>query len=636
MPHLINFIPPRFRSTGTAFLHDLLMVPLAWLGAYWLRFNLETIPDDYLQAGLFALLILLPVQAATFLFLGLYRGIWRFSSLPDLLRILKAIVIGTAIAMVILFLITRGVGIPRSVPLLHALLLVILLSGPRLLYRWLKDHHLYLSAGQRVLIVGSGKAGEMLTRDILRNRREAFQPIAFADDNRRRHKREIHGIPVAGACQQIPGLVREHEIDLIMIAIPSATSKQMRRVVEYCEQAGVPFRSVPQLQDLMSGNVQINQLREVSIEDLLGREPVSLDWPEIRQALAGKRILVTGAGGSIGSELCRQLAALGPAQLVLFENSEFNLYTIEMELRQHFPQLNLAYQLGDVTDAAYLNHAFDQHRPQVVFHAAAYKHVPMLEPQLRQALRNNVLGTQNVALAAHRCGCSDFVLVSTDKAVNPANIMGASKRAAEIFCQNLNRQSQTRFITVRFGNVLGSAGSVIPLFRQQIASGGPLTVTDPRMERYFMTIPEACQLIMQTMVLGQGGEIFVLDMGEPVKISYLAEQMIRLSGKTPGEDIEIEYIGLRPGEKLYEELFHEKEQLEGTAHEKVRLARHRQVEWMALNATLEQITAACEAMDEAKLLELLHQLVPEHGPKPEQAKKSDSAEVIYLNSSPQS
>jgi FlaA1/EpsC-like NDP-sugar epimerase len=322
---------------------------------------------------------------------------------------------------------------------------------------------------------------------------------------------------------------------------------------------------------------------------------------------------------------------LHPNRLVILDSSEFNLYQIEMELVKQYPDLELQCHLGDVTDMPCVEDVFLRHRPDLVFHAAAYKHVPMLEDQIRQALRNNVLGTRNVARASDRYGCGVFVLVSTDKAVNPANIMGASKRAAEIFCQNMNAHSTTRFITVRFGNVLGSAGSVIPLFRKQISEGGPVTVTDERMERYFMTIPEACQLIMQTVVLGSGGEIFVLDMGEPVKISYLAEQMIRLSGRIPGEDIEIEYIGLRPGEKLFEELFHEKEPLERTGHDKVLLARHRKVEWSGLNQALDEIETACVKMDINALRGLLMRLVPEHGEHGVPSNKpAPKADVLYL------
>ena len=470
-------------------------------------------------------------------------------------------------------------------------------------------------------------------RDLLRSVLGEFRPIAFVDDKPRRLGQEIHGVPIMGRVEDVPALVVKLEIDIILLAIPSANNRKMRRIVEICERADVPFRSVPQLQDLMSGNVRINELRKVSIEDLLGRDPVSLDWPAIRRKLAQKTVLITGGGGSIGSELCRQLAQLNPNRLVILDHSEFNLYQIQMELVHKFPELELQCHLGDVTDRPCVEDIFMRHHPEVVFHAAAYKHVPMLEPQIRQAMHNNVLGTRNVAEIADKAGCGIFVLVSTDKAVNPANVMGASKRAAEIFCQNFDANSKTRFITVRFGNVLGSAGSVIPLFRKQIAAGGPVTVTDPRMERFFMTIPEACQLIMQTVVLGKGGEIFVLDMGEPVKINYLAEQMIRLSGKTPGEDVRIEYIGLRPGEKLFEELFHEKERLETTAHEKVLLARHRKVNWEALNKSLDEIETACRTMDTKVLKELLFLLVPEHDQAADTAlaDKSDS-KVIYLKS----
>ncbi|MCG8051359.1 MAG: polysaccharide biosynthesis protein [Candidatus Thiodiazotropha endolucinida] len=621
-----QILPRHLRSQGVALAHDVLMVPIAWFLAFWFRYNLEVVPVSFYQDALQALLYILPVQLVAFLLFGLYRGIWRFASLPDILRILKAVLVGTVVGVALLFVFTRAGGVPRSVPVIHAILLVMLLSGPRLIYRLLKDRHLDLAPGKRVLIVGSGKAGEMLARDILRNRRGDFRPVAFVDDKQRRQGREIHGLPVAGTSEDIPALCDELSIDIIMLAIPSASSSQMRRVVEFCESAGVPFRSVPQLNDLMSGNVQINHLRQVSIEDLLGRNPVSLDWQAIDATLAGKVILVTGAGGSIGSELCRQLAKLKPAKLVLLENSEFNLYSIEMELLNSYPELSLECHLGDVTDQPYVESLFNELRPEVVFHAAAYKHVPMLENRIRQAVRNNVLGTRVVAEMANRYATGVFVLVSTDKAVNPANVMGASKRAAEIFCQNLNAHSDTRFITVRFGNVLGSAGSVIPLFRKQIEEGGPVTVTDPRMERYFMTIPEACQLIMQTVVMGEGGEIFVLDMGEPIKISYLAEQMIHLSGRTLGQDIQIEYIGLRPGEKLYEELFHEKEELAKTSHQKVLLAHHRQVDWPWLNGVMQQMSSATEALDSQQLRLLLGQLVPEHEiqTKPETSNKASA------------
>ena len=627
-------IPENLKSKWTALLHDALVIPVAWMLAFWLRFNLQEIPAHHFQAAYSHLIYIIPVQLTVFYYFGLYRGIWRFASLPDLIRILKGVAVGITVSMLVIFIMNRGVGIPRSVPFFYAILLTMLLSGPRMLYRYLKDHHLHIPRGKKVLIVGSGNAGEMLARDILRNQNDAYYPVAFIDDNPGRQGREIHGLPIAGKTVDIPKLAKQYEIDLIMIAVPSAKPKDMRRIVEICETSGVPFRTLPHLQDLISGQVSVNELRQISIKDLLGREPVTLDWESINNTLSGKIALVTGSGGSIGSELCRQLAELKVKKLIILDSSEFNLYQIEMELSKKYPELELIHLLGDVTDNVFINALFNKYKPEIVFHAAAYKHVPMLENQIRQAIRNNIVGTKNTADAARQFGTDIFVLVSTDKAVNPANIMGATKRAAEIYCQNLNSHSDTNYVTVRFGNVLGSAGSVIPLFQKQIENGGPVTVTDPRMERYFMTIPEACQLIMQTTVLGSGGEIFVLDMGEPVKISYLADQMIRLSGKTPNEDINIEYIGLRPGEKLFEELFHEKEQLEGTGHKKVFLARHRKVDWDELQNTMSAIQLAVDELDEEKLAKLLKKLVPEHQAHVEDTNstKSTADNVVHLNS----
>jgi FlaA1/EpsC-like NDP-sugar epimerase len=601
----------RLFNRGMAFLHDLLMIPLAWLGAYVLRFNLEAVPAWFWEQALNSLLLVIPVQAAVFWLFGLYRGVWRFASLPDMIRIGKAVSSGLLIITLLLWLTRDFSGVPRSVPVLYGILLMIFLSLPRMVYRFIKDQGSRSASAQRVLIVGAGSAGEMLARDLLRDPQRAYLPLAFVDDDPAKRGREIHGVRVLGACRKLPRIARKLAVDLVMLAVPSADKEQMQRIITYVEETGLPFRTVPPLKELMSGNVRVDQLREVSIEDLLGRDPVALDWQAIRQGLEGKSALVTGAGGSIGSELCRQLAGLGVSDLVLVENSEFNLFSIENELREEYPQLKLHPHLADVTDRQVVELVFRKYQPKVVFHAAAYKHVPLLEQQLREAMRNNVLGTRNVALAADRWQAEEFVLISTDKAVNPANIMGASKRAAEIYCQNLNHRSATSFITVRFGNVLGSTGSVVPLFKEQIKKGGPVRVTHPDIERYFMTTREACQLIMQASVLGQGGEIFVLDMGQPVRIQYLAEQLIRLSGKKPGEDIAIEYVGLRPGEKLYEELFHEQESLQPTAHEKILQARYRPVKWEELSAIMKETEGACAAHDCDSLGRLLTRLVPE-------------------------
>jgi FlaA1/EpsC-like NDP-sugar epimerase len=627
----------RFRSRAAVFSHDLLMVPIAWFGAYWLRFNLDDIPEGFFHQALMLLPIVMIVQGGMFWHFGLYRGIWRFASIPDLMRILKAVIAGVVVAATVSFILTRLQNVPRSVFILDGILLALLLGGPRFIYRWSKDRHIYRRAQdnrryvqdkKNALIVGAGKAGEMLARDLLRDFTSAYQPVAFVDDNPGKIGKEIHGLPVDGSCNEIPEIASRLGVELILIALPSATSRQLRRIVEICETTGLTFRTLPYMRDLVSGRASLKDLRDVRIEDLLGRESVKLDWGAITQSTHHKTILVTGGGGSIGSELCRQIAKLNPARLIMLERSEFNLYTIELELQQNFPNLSVVAILGDICDAVTVEHVLRTYKPTSVFHAAAYKHVPMLEGQARAAVANNVLGTRTLASLADRYGCESFVMVSTDKAVNPANIMGASKRVAEIYCQNLNVRSKTRFITVRFGNVLGSSGSVIPLFQQQIARGGPVTVTHPEITRYFMTIPEACQLILQASVIGQGGEIFVLDMGEPVKIAYLAEQLIRLSGKKPGEDVEIVYTGLRPGEKLYEELFHDAEKLAETSHPKIMLARCRQVDRGALEQALDAMQTACSVNDDAKLRELLVKLVPEQADAGKNAEKGKAA-VIY-------
>lgn len=621
-------LPLVLRSRYAIFFHDLCMIPAAWFGAYWLRFNLEAIPQVFWLQAVAVFPILLVLQGVSFWYFGLYRGVWRFASIPDLVRIAKAVALGVLLSTIAIAFITHLQNIPRSVFVLDGLLLLLLLSGPRFLYRGFKDRHLYRIDSRNVLIIGAGQAGEMLARDLIRNPENAYRPVAFVDDDKTKSGKDVHGIPVVGSTDTIVAAVQLHEIELILIAVTTASAAQMRRIVGACEASGVPFRTLPRLDDLMSGQVTVKQLRDVRIEDLLGRQSVSLDWEAINREIHDKRILVTGGGGSIGSELCRQLARLRPAQLIIFEQSEFNLYTIEAELARGFPHLSLIALLGDVTDVAAVENLFAIHAPQVVFHAAAYKHVPMLEQQARAAVMNNVLGTRVVAHAAHGHGCEAFVLVSTDKAVNPSNIMGTTKRVAEIICQTLNRSSNTRFITVRFGNVLGSSGSVIPLFQKQIAAGGPVTVTHPDITRYFMTIPEAAQLILQASVLGGGGEIFVLDMGEPVKIAYLAEQLIQLSGKRPGEDIQIIFTGLRPGEKLYEELFHSSEKLQATQHPKILLAGSREYHAATLDEALAALVRAAAALDEAQLREILVRLVPEYSGHAGRKAATDVANVI--------
>jgi len=602
----------KFQNRPIVILHDLLMIPIAWLGAYWLRFDINEIQSEHLWAPFRNLPVVFIIQGTLLWYFGLYRGVWRFASMPDLLRILKAVSAGVMLSLITLFLLQKLTYIPRSIFVLDALLLVILLGGPRFIYRWVKDHRLYGLEVKNVLIIGAGSAGEMLVRDLLRDAKNTYRPVGFVDDDKGKQGKEIHGVRVLGISDDIPVLAEELEVDLILIALSSATPRHMQHVVELCENTGLPFRLLPHMQDLVSGHVSINELREVKIDDLLGRESVSLDWTAITRGVQGSTILITGGGGSIGSELCRQVARLKPSRLVIFEQSEFNLYLLEHELRRVFPDLNFTALLGNISDSVAVEQMLRTYRPTVILHAAAYKHVPMLEYQMRAAVKNNVLGTRTLASLADRYGCGTFVMISTDKAVNPANIMGMTKRVAEIYCQNLNARSTTHYITVRFGNVLGSTGSVIPLFQKQIAAGGPVTVTHPEITRYFMTIPEAAQLILQAGTMGKGGEIFVLDMGEPVKISYLAEQLIRLSGKKPDEDIEITYTGLRPGEKLYEELFHDTEKLVGTTHPKILLANSRSMDFTQLEQALEMLMKACEKDDEQQIYGLLSDLVPEH------------------------
>ena len=602
---LVGFIHPRIAVV----LHDLAMAALAWWIAKLLRYALK--PDEIVGFGMLEFPIVLLVQGLIFRWTGLYRSVWRFASLPDLWNIARAVVVGSLFIGVSLFLYNRLEGVPRSVLVLYPLLLAALLGLPRLAYRYWKDSRndlLQNQVAKRVLIVGADRAGEVLSRDLQRDNR--YGVVGFVDDNPSLRGASINGYPVLGRFDQLPEVAREVAVDMLLIALPGASTAEMRRVVSLCDATDLPYRTVPRLEDVVAGRAQFNQIKEVAIEDLLGRDTVELDWTAIRETLSGRRVLITGGGGSIGSELCRQVARLGAQSLTVVEQSEYNLYRISQELRADFPELIFDGILANCGDEIAMHKAFTDVRPQVVFHAAAYKHVPLLQDQLRTAFRNNALGTRTVADAACAVGVECFVLISTDKAVNPTSVMGACKRVAEIYCQNLDAHTDTRFMTVRFGNVLDSAGSVVPLFRRQIREGGPVTVTHPEISRYFMTIPEACQLILQTASIGKGGEIFALDMGEPVKIRDLAEQMIRLAGKKPGSEIPIVYTGLRAGEKLFEELFHPLENYSATAHAKIFLAQHREVSWELLQAMLCKAAEAADVFNEEELRRCVSSLLP--------------------------
>ncbi len=595
------------------FLHDITAVHISWLGAYWLRFNLEIIPQAYLYPGLQILVLVVIIQGFMFWYFGLHRGVWRYASIPDLLRIGQSIVMAALPLAVIIYLLMPSSSIvPRSILPIYSILLLILLGGPRLIYRWSKDYKLTDSPEKKALIIGAGDAGEQLVRDLIRSHDGDYVPMGFLDDDKSKHGREIHGLRVIDTVTNIHQVVVQNNIDLIIIAIPSASHADMKHIVEACEHTLLPFITMPKVSDVISGKVTVNDLREVSIEDLLGRDPVSLDWQSIRAGIAGRAVFVTGGGGSIGSELCRQICRLEPQRLLIIDHNEYSLYQIEQEIRRDYPGVSLDIRLINVSDYQSVSRVIKQFAPDIVFHAAAYKHVPILEAHIREAVLNNVIGTKNTIQSAIENNVSDFILISTDKAVNPTSIMGATKRISEIMCQVFSEQGRTRFITVRFGNVLNSAGSVVPLFRKQIEHGGPLTVTHPDITRYFMTIPEACQLILQSKAIGKGGEIFVLDMGESVKISYLAEQMILLSGKEVGREIEIIYTGLRPGEKLYEELFYSSEVLDPTNHHKIRLVRSGEQVHADISDALNALEQACCSYEEARITEIISALVPEY------------------------
>lgn len=592
--------------------YDILAIPVAWYVAYWLRDNMNFLSNALLKEQSYNIFYaLIVIQLVCYKYFKVSRGLWRFSSINDVQRIIRA-VLTAVFSLVLISYITQDM-IPRSILPLYALILVTFLCGGRLSVRLISDRKnsfIKVRNVKKVLVIGAGQAAEGLLRELKRS--VDYIPVGIVDDSFAKHGTDIHGVRVLGGIDKIVEICEELQVDLIIIAIASANSKLMRRLVYYCEMAKVPFQTLPSLQFINSCKVNLESLRQVSLADLLGRDQVAIDWQKISDSFDNKVVLVTGGGGSIGSELCRQIAKLKPAKLIILDNNEYNLYAIDAEFAEKFPDIKRIISLVSVTDMVGVEEVFYLHRPNIVFHAAAYKHVPLLEDQVRIAVYNNIIGTKFVAEISVKYDVEKFILISTDKAVNPTNIMGSTKRIAEIFCQNLNEKVSTKFITVRFGNVLGSTGSVVPLFQQQLLSGGPLTVTHPDMQRYFMTIPEATELILQAMINGNGGEIFVLDMGDPVKISYLAEQIIRLAGLEPGKDIKIKYTGLRPGEKLFEELFHPAEMLEETKHKKLFQARFREINWEKLMSVMQHLEIACIEHDNIEILKSIKTLVPEY------------------------
>ncbi|PKN29512.1 MAG: polysaccharide biosynthesis protein [Deltaproteobacteria bacterium HGW-Deltaproteobacteria-21] len=623
---------------------DAFLLAASWYFAHSLRFNFAIPPNHYA-----VMIRLLPVvicaKIIIFFFFDLYRGMWRYTSLNDVLNIGEAATI-SCLGLIVLITFTHGfTGHSRSTFVIDWVLTILLISGYRAgirLSAWIgmKDEtgilgkfHL-LGRGskgkrsrKRLLIIGAGDSGEKIFREIQENASLRYRVVGFLDDDVKKVGKQIHGVRVYGTTAELGKLSSRLSANEILIAIPSATASQMRVIVARCKESGIPYKTIPGMGELINGKVSIKTIRDVAYSDLLGREPVKLDEGRIGAYLTGASVLVTGGGGSIGSELCRQICRFSPKRLVLYERSESPLFEIDLELRRDYPGVDVIAVLGDIRDRKQLTEAFLAFTPQTVFHAAAYKHVPMMELHPWKAVKNNIIGTRNVIDIAAGHGVDRFVLVSTDKAVRPLSVMGASKRAAELLVTSQNGcgTSKTKFMIVRFGNVLGSVGSVVPLFRKQIEAGGPVTVTHPDMTRYFMTIPEACQLILQAGAMGEGGEIFILEMGTPVKIADMARDLIRLSGFDPEVDIKVEYTGIRPGEKLYEELITEGEGIVPTGHEKILVLRGKTCEQEHLNRVIDDMAKLAYVQDSAGIKEKLKEIVEDYTPREDKERGATAA-----------
>jgi len=608
------------------------LVMAAYLVAFLLRFEGQVPPSEWVNLKN-TLPYIVPLKLILFGAFGLYRGMWRYTSLVDLFNILKTTLISSAILALFILLTYQYKGFPRSVFILDWVLTFIFISGIRVTVRLLlttKEGKLGSLWGiissrgkesrqrlaKRLLIIGAGDTGEKMLREIKENPRLNYEVVGFLDDNPNKKGMRIHGVPVLGPVGRIMDLAYNDEFGEILIAIPSATARQMRRIVEFCDATGLKCRTTPALGELIDGKVSIKTIREVSFEDLVVRDEVQLNQEEIARYLRQKRVLVTGAGGSVGSELIRQICRFRPQAVALVEMNELNLYRMEMECRQRFPYVNTSNYLVDIRRKEALDRTFREFKPQVVFHAAAYKHVPIQERYPWEAVYNNVIGTRNLVETSLEAGVDRFVLVSSDKAVRPANVMGATKRLAEMMVECINGNSKTRFMSVRFGNVIGSSGSVIPLFQEQIARGGPVTVTHPDIIRYFMSVSEAAQLILQAGAMGKGGEIFLLDMGKPVRILDMARDLIRLHGYEPEADIPIQYVGLRPGEKLYEELITEGEGIVNTSHKKIMVLRGNHT-WdpKILNDHIEELLAITRKYDATFIKRKLQEMIPDYTPQ---------------------
>ncbi|MCK4752457.1 MAG: polysaccharide biosynthesis protein [Planctomycetes bacterium] len=593
---------------------------LAFLLASNMQFRSSWFVEQYPTLLVFFILVKLIV----FGLFKQYRGWWRYVGISDLIGIASSSLVSTLIIVSSWFIMLNTTSIRRelqnltevsqSVFMLDMFATILLLAGLRMVIRLYYEEFRTVESGRlkRFLIIGAGNAGEALLREIHRMPVAEYEAIGFIDDDPAKKGINIHGMPLLGTVEQLPKICKDRNIEEIAIAMPSATHQQLRRVIQICEGTKIRFRTVPSITDIASGKFSVSQIRDVDISDLLGREVVNLDLQQIEAFLKDKTILVTGAGGSIGSEMCRQVCSFEPKLLLLVEQAENPLFYVERELRKKFPQINMKAVICNITDKTRVEEVFEKYKPEVVIHAAAHKHVPLMELNPGEAVKNNIIGTRTIADAAGCYDSTNFVMISTDKAVNPTSIMGASKRVAETYIQDLNKTSNTHFVTVRFGNVLGSDGSVVPIFKKQIAEGGPVTVTHPEMQRYFMTIPEASQLVLQAATMGKGGEIFLLDMGEPVKIVDLARELITLSGFIPGEDIEVAFTGLRPGEKLFEELSIKGEDMQPTRHAKIGIWKNIPMDRDKLYTGIDELVAVAKTQDHEKIVQKIKQLVPEY------------------------
>ncbi|MCO5385956.1 nucleoside-diphosphate sugar epimerase/dehydratase [Desulfosporosinus sp.] len=607
------------KRTLILMLIDALLINLAAFGSFYLRFE-EGIPLDYYQTYYHTAIGGTILYLVVFYVFGLYNRLWQYASTGELLSIVYAVSVGTGgtVAAVYFYGLSNAdtlsyVRMPHTAAVLLWLAMVFLIGGSRFIWRILQENTLdrHVPGSQKqVLIVGAGDAGVLAARELKNRNYRDGRPVGFIDDNHSKQKLQLLGIPVLGTRVDIARIVKGHNVDEVIIAMPSASGESVREIVQICENSGVILKIMPGVYDIISGDINVNPIRQVQVEDLLGRDPVSVDLEEVAGYVAGETVFITGAGGSIGSEICRQIARFNPGKLVLLGHGENSIFDIEQELRVEHPGIDYITEILDIKDREKVFLIFKRYKPGVVFHAAAHKHVPLMERNPEEALKNNVVGTQNLAEAADQVKVKTFVSISTDKAVNPTSVMGATKRTAEMLIQSLDLRSQTKFVAVRFGNVLGSRGSVIPTFKRQIAQGGPVTVTHPDMVRYFMTIPEAAQLVIQAGAMGRGGEIFILDMGKPVKIVDLAKDLIRLSGFQPDVDIKIQFTGIRPGEKLFEELLTAEEGVTSTKHSRIFVAKPNGIDVKLLEELTHVIRERGSFLTRDEVIELLQTVIP--------------------------